>query len=453
MKINFNVPLKIAVILSENRNCDTDNPYFIRSFLNDKDEINILTSDEFVASSHIDLALFCQICGPTPLSKVVAEKQVPSMAIEPYHAFHPYHAAFYRDIEKLNGILLPAFNPDEIASSIRAVRAKKALQNMTLVVADPCDNEFRLNNIKEFIKKCSERFNINIVLKSTDEIKEKAKQYNDETADNELVRWEKDIIDGPGEMNKDHMRQVAKLYLAQRDILEETGAIGITTHDIKGFLQATDGPEIMPNVTYGILVHDGYLACEEADIEVLTTELLLYAATGMQSTMSNIYLAYRDCYTELNNVNDYTNELELKDTMQSFKDNHVTAAHFSASGVLPGDMMEEERYKVRETIPSWQNQSMVVSTPKLGKVVLARLSEDCSVMHTVYGEVDSLGLGDQYGWYRGRWFIKIPDVYDFSTKCLHQHYAIGQDTGNHQILDILMKKLFKIQMTGDSDES
>ncbi len=120
----------------------------------------------------------------------------------------------------------------------------------------------------------------------------------------------------------------------------------------------------------------------------------------------------------------------------------------SASGVLPPGMMEEDRYLVRETVPSWPGQSMVVSTPRLGPVILARLAGDCSGLHAVYGEADSLGFGDKYGWYRGRWFIKLPSMEDFARKCLHQHYAIGRDTGDRLALEVLTEKLLRLELGG-----
>jgi hypothetical protein len=245
-------------------------------------------------------------------------------------------------------------------------------------------------------------------------------------------------------MDESHMRQVAKLYLAEKAMLEETGAIGITPDDIGGFLTLSER-HIMPNVTYGPLVFEGYLAAEEGDIEVLVTELLLYAGLGAHPTMSNIYYAYRDAFSALQDHRQYTSEMELADCRQCLADNHVTAAHFSASGVLPPTMMEEPRYKVRETMPFWPGESMIVSTPKLGPVVLARLNGDASAFHAVSGEADGLGPGDKYGWYRGRWFIKVPSAKDFAAKCLHQHYAIGPNPAGRRILDVLTRQLLGLR--------
>jgi hypothetical protein len=442
--MRFDLNLRAAVISAEKARPGEKHLKTIRGFLKKDDELLMLTKDEFQTASSFDMAFFTDICGSTPLSRMVSLRKTPSLAIEPYGGFHPYHAAFYRDIEKNGGIVLPANDPDEITDSIQAVRSGKALGRMKLIVADPGDDPFRIEEIKHFIQNCRKKLGVEIILRSTDEIKEKAKGYDSRTVDRELAGWYAHILEGPGEMDGNHMRQVARLYLAQRDLLEETGAVGITTNEIKGFL-SLNRPEIMPNVSYGILVHDGYLVAEEGDIQILTTELLLYAGLGIHPTMSNIYLGYRDRFDALSHYSEYTEEMELEDFRQCITDGHLTAAHFSASGVLPPNMMEEERYRVRQALPAWPGQSMVVSTPKPGPLILARLSSDTTGIHIVNGEADKRSFGDQYGWYRGRWFIKLADISDFIQKCRHHHYALVQNTGKANVLETLVSKLLELE--------
>jgi hypothetical protein len=450
-KINFDAPLKVAVVSSAQDRMPRP-PVIdqITQLLQDDDILHTYSADEFgdCADESFDLCFVCDACGESPiLPDILAANKIPSLAIEPFCCFHPYHAAFYRKIEQLGGIRLPAFTPDEIAASIKAVRARKALRGMRLLVIN--ERAEKQTEIKLFSAACIAQTGIEIIIKSTNELKQRVAEYCDKSADEELVRWRRDIIEENDELSEAHMRQLAKLYMAQRDMLEDAGAIGVTTDDIGGFLRV-DASDIMPNASYGILVHDGYLACEEADIQVLVTELLLYAGTGGHPTMSNIYYAYRNCFDALDGgVKDYTCELEKLDTLQSFEDNHLTLAHFGSSGILPPNMMQEKRYRIR-LCPSgvWKNQSMIVSTPELGKVVLARLSADCSCIHAVYGEVDGLGLGEKYGWYRGRWFIKIPSARDFAEKCLHQHYAVGADLENHLVLKVLTEQLTGMKFIG-----
>ncbi|MFC1463102.1 hypothetical protein ACFLQU_05805, partial [Verrucomicrobiota bacterium] len=338
----------------------------------------------------------------------------------------------------------PAHTPEEITASVLAVRARKAMRQMKLVVVNSMHDEFRKEQLQNFAAGTRERLGVEILVRSIEELKERAAGHDDSAADNELRRWYAEVLEEPVEVDQAHMRQVARLYLAQRDILEETGAGGITPDDIGGFLTIAE-PTVMPNVSYGPLAADGFLVCEEGDIEALTTELLLYAGLGAHPTMSNIYFAFRDRFTALDSHEQYTHELELEDCRQCFADHHVTAAHFSASGVLPPDMMEEERYRVREALPSWPGQSMIVSTPKLGPVVMARLSDNASAVHIVPGEVDGIATGDRYGWYRGRWFIRIADAKDFAERCLHQHYAIGPAPSRTDVLDTLCGKLLGLQ--------
>ena len=436
--IQFDGPLKAGVIGADGGNPGDSDLAVVRKFLTQDDELAVLPAMEPANTSDLDIVFFVHVCGSTRLSELAARAGLTVLAVNHYGGFHPYHAAFYRGVEKHGGTVLPADNPEEIAASVQAVRSRKALRGLKLLVADPGKSAFRLEEIRAFTAGCRAKLGLEIVLCSTDEIKDRARRYTEKDADEVLARWYDNILEGPGEMDADHMRQVARLYLAQVDILKETGAVGITPQDIGAFL--LDEPsEVMPNVSYGPLVCDGYLVAEEADIEVLTTELLLYAGLGAQPTMSNVYYAYRDRFDAIGGSDGYTQEMELADCMQCFEDNHVVAAHFSASGVLPPGMMEEKRYRVREALPSWPGQSMIVSTPKPGKVLLARLADDASGIHLVPGTVDGLGLGDQYGWYRGRWFIEVPDAKEFAAECLHQHYAIGPDPGRRQALDILCR--------------
>jgi len=59
-------------------------------------------------------------------------------------------------------------------------------------------------------------------------------------------------------------------------------------------------------------------------------------------------------------------------------------------------------------------------------------------MQVVYGDADGLGLGGQYGWYRGRWFVRLPEARGFARRCLHHHHAIAQDAGAHDVLETLL---------------
>ena len=399
-----------------------------------------------------DAAIVWRPCGPSSAVKTICAAGLPAFALQPPLCFHPFHATFERQIEERGGVLLPAHDPPEIAASLRALRARQALKTARLIVVDAHENDEHAAVVQAFAASCRARMGVEIIRRPVTELLERAQSYDDASADRELRRWQDEVLDGRGEMDEAHMRQVARLYLGQRALLDENGACGITTEDIGAFLQAPQ-PHVMPNVAYGALACDGFLACEEGDVEVLASELLLWAATGRRATMSNIYLAYRDCFDALDDAQNYTPEMERLDYLQCLRDNHAVPAHFSASGVLPPHMMQEARYRVREALPAWPGQSMIVSTPRLGPVALARLSPDCSGLHRLRGEVDGLGLGDQYGWYRGRWFIRLPSVADFIERCLHPHYAIvpcadesdadGGDSGadDWRCLEILSERL------------
>ena len=149
--IRFDIKLKATVISAEKTRPGEKHLKTIRSLLKKDDQLLLLTKDEFQRASGLDMAFFTDICGSTPLSRIVSLRKTPSLAIEPYSGFHPYHAAFYRDMDKNGGIVLPANNPDEITDSIQAVRSGKVLGRMKLIVADPGNDPFRIEEIKHFV--------------------------------------------------------------------------------------------------------------------------------------------------------------------------------------------------------------------------------------------------------------------------------------------------------------
>ncbi|GEM_PF-1288552 len=438
----FDAPIRAAVLYTWGDKPGDGQMAAIKACLAPGDTCQPITPEQ-LAGGGFDVAFVTSICGYSSFPKIVAAAGVPALCLEPYRGFHPYHAAFYRELRALGGTVLPALLPEDIAASLSAVRCRRALRGMKLLVIESFGNKIRMDQVHAFSQVCRDRIGIEIVVRDTAELKERAAACADSVADAELARWYAEVLEGPGEMDQAYVRQNAKLYLAEKAMLDETGAVGITPQDIGGFLVIPKQVP-MPNISYAALVFDGYLVCEEGDIEVLTAELLLQAGLGSRPTMSNIYFGYRDSFSALSSHEEATDEVALADCRQCFTDNHITLAHFSASGVLPPEMMVESRYRVREALPSWPGQAMICATPKLGPVVLARLGEQARDIHLEYGEADGLGFGDQYGWYRGRWFIRLRDVRAFADCCVHQHYAVAPDSGDHQVLETLLYTLLRL---------
>ncbi len=422
--MQFNVPLRVGIINAADKPLRDSQRDTAKTFLNDHDQLISIEHQDLSHVEDLDVLIVADPCGPTPLARLIAQRGLPTLALTQHRGFHPYHAAFHRDIEKYGGILLPSEFPETIESSIAAVRCRRAITTMKLVVADGKANALATERIHQFAKNCHKQLGVEVVVRATEGLYQQADACEEQAVTEQLQHWHEHLFEEPLEMDESHMRQVVRLYLAQCAMLEEEQAVGFTVHDIRDFLQAKPS-RVMPNVAYGALVCDGYLAVEEADIEVLATELLLCGALGEYPTMSNLYYSFRDQFDALDTFADYTSDMELLDCRQCFEDNHLTAAHFSTSGILPPNMMIEDRYRVRETLPAWPGQSMISSTPRMGPVAVARFGLEATSIHCVQGEITKLGLGDQYGWYRGRWFIQLPDTSRFAQQMLHQHYAIG----------------------------
>jgi len=118
-------------------------------------------------------------------------------------------AAFYRELEQRGGIRLPANTPEEIASSVRAVRARKALRNKKLIVVESSANVRQQEELRRFAAGARDRLGVEIVIREISEMKARAAATDDAAADRELKRWYAEVLEGPGEMNDAHMRQVA----------------------------------------------------------------------------------------------------------------------------------------------------------------------------------------------------------------------------------------------------
>jgi L-fucose isomerase-like protein len=442
-KPRINLPIRAAVLYGWGDRPGDAYMAAVRACLSPQDTMEAVTP-EHLAAGAFDVVFVTQVCGYSNLPERIAAAGLPALCLEPHRGFHAYHAAFNDELRARGGTVLPARFPEEMEASIRAVRSGRALRGAKLLVVEPVGHERRNAQIRTFAKGCRERMGLEIVVRDTAELHERALACDDAAADAELARWYAEVFEGPGEMGPAYMREAAKLYLAEKAMLTETGAVGITPQDIGGFLTIPK-PVVMPNITYGPLALDGYLVCEEGDAEALATQLILYAALGKRPTMSNLYFAYRDRFAALASYTDYTEEMTLADCRQCFADNRVTMSHFSTAGVIPPGMMVESRYRVRETVPAWPGQAMIWATPKLGPMVMARLGGQAERVHLEYGEADGLGFGDQYGWYRGRWFIRLPDVRSFAARCMHHHYAVAPDSGDHQALETLLHTLLKLK--------
>jgi hypothetical protein len=435
-KIKTDIPLRVTIIVERRNHYNEISAEKLRLMLESYDEVQLIEEQDFYRSGmpdNTDLAVCTNLCGyrTGELGSIIGNLGIPVFALDSHCCFHTYHAAFNRQVKRAGGILLPAFTPDEIKNSLTAVRKCKALRAMKLIQVSNSPS-------KEFTDLLGKQTGIEVVFKSSDNLKQLAANFDDTVADRELERWYSEIISG-SEMPIEHMRQIAKLYLAERAFLEEFDAVGITVSDISDFL-LQPVKDIMPNASYGILVNDGYLACEEGDIEVLTSELIIQVATGRQTTMSNLYYYYRDSFS-LNGKdhNDYTDEMKQADAEQCFADNCVTLTHFGAYGVIPPDLAVPEQPRIRNCpIPGWIEQSMIFAVPDCPQVVLGRISPDASEMHVVYGKTESIVNDDRFGWIRGRWIIKLPNAKQFAEDCFHQHYAVGKDSGYRQILKVML---------------
>lgn len=411
----------LSIVVIDDSSADELPPY-VRLLLLPEDTVRRVERPTNQGLQRADLVLLSGAILPEVIERLAGCK-VPVLVVAAHHGFDDCHAeslawARYRGLR-----LLPSFTPDELQASLAAVRARVALRGQTLLAIRLTDDEFR-NELHERVVSAMRRIaGVKIVSAPIDELQDRAAHFNARAVRTELTRWREDLLAPGCELSAEHQEQVVRLYLAERLLLDVTNAIGLTIDDVCGFQEQA---AVMPSASYGILAEDGYLACEEGDTGALASQLLLWAATGQRPTMNTISFAYRQGLTTCRRASDYDAARQQADLLQCLRDHRITASQFSTSGTLPPEFRREARPRWVEMTPRWPGQSTLAATMPLGPVAIARLSLAADRLHLVPGEVDGYGHGDQFGWWRGRTFIRLPDARAFAEQMEHHHYAIGR---------------------------
>jgi L-fucose isomerase-like protein len=352
--------------------------------------------------------------------------------------WHSYDA-IARSVFQRRGVpVLPSDSPVALANSLTALtaRARLAKEKIILFVGQRGRNQNR-----ESSQHLPERLGISVELREAEELKARAAAVSFNSARDVLTQWKRDIFNRiHPNISNDHLIEIARLYVAEKTIAEETGATALSVEEFAPFLFQN---RPMPNVTYAILKNEGILTTEEADLGVLSTMVLLRALTGEPNTMANIYLAWRDEYERIGAENEYTPVMMRQDYQQCLSDGTVVVSHFGSAGSLPLNMMEENRYDVIETTPPWPGQAMLSSKPRLGPVILTRLHDDGNTLDVYPGEGLAVRLLERDDWQRLCWMVKI-DTESFAANAIHAHWAIACPPPQ-QAFDILCRELLNMR--------
>jgi len=347
---------------------------------------------------------------------IIAGLDKPVLLLEPFCAFHPYQATARTALECEGTIVLPTDTPEAIIASVRAIDARRRLHRSTalLFVAEP-------DKHADLARTARARLGVKVEIRDVGDLKQQAKNIPDAVAVDTLARWKEDKISKIVDVSDAHLVEVARLYHAQKHMLEHAGAVALGVEEFAPFLFQKLP---MPNVTYALLKDEGIVCTEEADLGCLLTQLVWKTATGQQNTMSNIYMAYRSEFENRPEGTDYTHEMELADFRECLRDNCVVISHFSTAGSLPRNMMVEDKWEIRETKGAWPGQSMVYSTPRRGAVSLSRFTDNFEELHIYPGEVADVRKHDHLHWYTCRWMVRLSSTRRFIDTAVNHHYAI-----------------------------
>ena len=354
-----------------------------------------------------------------------ADVRCPVMMMDPSMVFHPYQSSARHVLRQRGLDVLPAEDPQRIVASFTALRAKAWLKNSTAIVISVHDNPHPMcGDVEARAKVLQEMTGVHVVAIPAARLQALAKQVPLTAAQQVWEHWHETLIsDVDPALSQDHLLDVARLYVAMHQLIDEHLANAITVQEFEPFLFQK---KAMPNVAYAALRAQGITTSEEGDVAVLISQLLLASVSQQQAMMANIYLGFRDAW-EVDKKPVPTDKAIAADYHQSLAEDTVMLCHFATAGTVPRCMTDDAKYRVVQTLPCWEGQSMTFALPKLGDAVLCRLEEASSQLHVYPGQVTKTYDDSQGGWYRGRWLMKLDDIQHFVDHAFSAHYAIGMN--------------------------
>ena len=368
---------------------------------------------------------------------IIAGLGKPVMLLEPFCAFHPYQATARTALEREDAVVLPTDSPEAIVASVQAMAARRDLLSSTALffVAEP-------EKHADLARAAHARLGVKVEIRDVDELKQETRRTSEAAAVDTLAGWKENKISRIVDVTDKHLVEVARLYHAEKNLLKRHNAAALGVEEFSPFLFQKLP---MPNATYALLKDEGIVCTEEADLGCLLTQLVWKIATGLQNTMSNIYMAYRSEFENKPDGAEYTHEMELADYRECLRDNCVVVSHFSTAGSLPRNMMAEDKWEIRETKGAWPGQSMVYSTPRRGPVTLTRFSDSFQELDAYPGVVADVRKHDHLHWYTCRWMVRLASARRFVETAINHHYAIAPGHPD-AVLRTLASKLLGVRI-------
>lgn len=351
----------------------------------------------------------------------------PLMIADQSLVYHPYQGALRHTLKQLGYTVMSAEDPTRIVTSLTALQARKWIASSTLLmVCDPNDPHPMRSGIQTRADALHKLTGARVIVIPVDRIKIMASQVTDNLAGQVWDQWKQTLVSEiDPTLTKEHLLDVARLYVAMRQLIDEHDANAMAVQEFEPFLFQGLA---MPNVAYAALRAQGITTAEEGDLTMLITQMLMAAVNQQQAMMVNFYLGYRDAWEANKDHGSYSPEAIAADYHQAVSESTATLCHFGTAGTVPPNMTDNEKYDVVQTRPSWVGQSMTLAFPKLGEVACARLDEQSHELHVYPGKVTRVFNDPQGGWYRARWYVKLDDMQHFVDQSFSAHYALAYDT-------------------------
>ncbi len=319
---------------------------------------------------------------------------------------------------------LAPYSLEQARHVLRAIRIKKDLSSGKMVVYQDNPGEgFQASIFKRFYwwedectRNIEEKFGVEVVKRSYQELAEKAKQISDGRANSETAR-----LQANSELPQNSLLSALKMYLAiKNDLLsfKAVKAAGINCLNESHFSDTT------PCAAWNLLFEEESLiwGCE-ADTVSMLTKLIVYHSLNAPFMMTNLYpFLMGQAALKHEKIPDFPDIDE--------PENHLLLAHCGYLGIVPQNFSTEWTLKPKVLAIVDENAHAIDARLPTGAITLVKLSPDMETINVISGEL----VG--YAQYPGSHclnggIIRVRDGHRLIGNLYSHHYIVlSGDYGN-----------------------
>ncbi|RLE93113.1 MAG: hypothetical protein DRN04_08160 [Thermoprotei archaeon] len=299
--------------------------------------------------------------------------------------------------------VITPIGPEEHKRVAKVISAVNALKVSKLIVFGkiPAPNVASQWCLEEIERK------LGVIVESIpiDYLLEKAEQVDAEHLEKTLAGWQGLFTN----FNREVLEEVAKLYLAIKDILEEKKANAFTINCLEDLFGKKFVP---PCIALAKLIDEGIVAGCEADINVALSMMILSFISRSPVLMGNIYL-----FRPWPGPGFPPSETKIKDIEESLRTNVVRLTH----DVIPLTMGIEDKWILEDYHNMGKGATAYVPLKTGTDVTLLRISPDLSEMIAIKGKI--MRVEDTIHCRFSAW-IKVRNAREIADNAYAFHHAM-----------------------------